>query len=72
MIQKFKYQPFVKELTKPLSLLIIGYSHLLDNKTNFTDFTIIPISLEKRKLKYRGFNRGKEIIGILIARARPD
>jgi ComF family protein len=61
LFQKFKYQPLVKELAKPLSLLIIEHFQLLNNKPNFTDFTIIPIPLEKRKLKYRGFNQAEEI-----------
>lgn len=61
LIQKFKCQPFVKELAKPLSFLIIEHLQLLDNKPNFTDFTIIPIPLGKRKLKHRGFNQSEEI-----------
>ena len=61
LIRKFKYQPLIKELAKPLSLLIIEHLQLLDNKPSFTDFTIIPIPLEKRKLKARGFNQAEEI-----------
>ncbi|HUW71988.1 MAG TPA: ComF family protein [Candidatus Humimicrobiaceae bacterium] len=61
LIQKFKYQPLVKELAESLSLLIIEHFQLLDNKLNFTDFTIIPIPLEKRRLKSRGFNQAEEI-----------
>lgn len=61
LIRKFKYQPLVKELAKPLSFIIIEHFQLLDNKPNFTDFTIIPIPLEKRKLKWRGFNQAEEI-----------
>lgn len=61
LIQKFKYQPLVKELAKTLSLLIIEHFQLLDKKPNLTDFTIIPIPLEKRRLKYRGFNQAEEI-----------
>jgi competence protein ComFC len=61
LIQRFKYQPLVKELAKPLSLLIIEHFQLLDNKPNFTDFIIIPIPLEKRKVKRRGFNQAEEI-----------
>jgi len=61
LIQRFKYQPLVKELAKPLSSLIIEYFQLLDNRPNFTDFTIIPAPLEKRKFKRRGFNQAEEI-----------
>jgi len=61
LIQKFKYEPFVKELSPTLSSLIIEHLQLLDNKPSFKDFTIIPVPLEKRKLKGRGFNQAEEI-----------
>ena len=61
LIRKFKYQPFVKELARPLSFLIIEHFQLLNNKPSFIDFTIIPVPLEKRKLKWRGFNQAEEI-----------
>ena len=65
LIQKFKYQPFVKELCKPLSLLIIEHFQLLDNPPPFygggQNFILIPVPLEKKKLKWRGFNQAEEI-----------
>lgn len=61
LIQKFKYPPLVKELAKSLAFLIIEHLQLLDNKPSFRDFKIIPIPLEKRKLKRRGFNQAEEI-----------
>lgn len=61
LIQRFKYPPFVKELAQPLSSLIIEHFQLLDNKPSFKDFIIIPVPLEKRKLKRRGFNQAEEI-----------
>jgi competence protein ComFC len=61
LIQKFKYQPFVKELAQPLTSLIITHFQLLDKKPNFSDFILIPVPLEKRKLKSRGFNQTEEI-----------
>lgn len=65
LIQKFKYQPFVKELARPLSLLIIEHFQLLDNHPPFydkeKDFILIPVPLEKEKLKWRGFNQAEEI-----------
>lgn len=65
LIQKFKYHPFVKELAKPLSFLIIEHFKLLDNPPDFRDFHIIPIPLEKKKLKKRGFNQAEEIAKVL-------
>jgi competence protein ComFC len=61
LIQKFKYRPFVKELAQPLTSLIITHFQLLDKKPNFSDFILIPVPLEKRKLKSRGFNQTEEI-----------
>jgi len=61
LIQKFKYEPFIKELKESLSLLIIDHFQLMDKPPNFTDFLLIPIPLEKRKLKWRGFNQAEEL-----------
>lgn len=65
LIKKFKYQPFIKELSLPLSSLIIDHFQLLDNPPLFykenLDFVLIPIPLEKRRLKWRGFNQAQEL-----------
>ena len=61
LIKKFKNKPFVKELGKALASLIIDHFNLLDNKPDFSDFVLIPIPLEKKKLKWRGFNQAEEI-----------
>lgn len=61
LIQRFKYEPFVKELAKPLSSLIIAHFQLMDNKPDFSGFLIIPVPLEKRRMKWRGFNQSREI-----------
>ena len=64
MIHYFKYEPFVKELAKPLTFLII--THLLNlNKTSCHDLKnksmLLPIPLHRQKLKWRGFNQSEEI-----------
>lgn len=61
LIQKFKYQSFVRDLSQYLASLIIEHFQLLDNKPDFLDFILIPVPLEKRKLKWRGFNQAEEI-----------
>ena len=61
MIQYFKCEPFIKELAKPISSLIIDHFQLLDNKPDFSNFILIPIPLEKRALKWRGFNQAEEL-----------
>lgn len=69
LIRSFKYEPFVKELSKTLSSLIIDYFQLLEKRPEFSNFVLIPVPLEKRKLKWRGFNQteeiGKEIVKFL-------
>lgn len=61
LIRKFKYSPFVKELSEPLSSLIIAHLQLLDNKPDFSNFVIIPLPLSKKRLRWRGFNQAEEI-----------
>ncbi len=61
LIQQFKYQPFLKDLAKTLSSLIITHFQLLNNKPNFADFILVPVPLEKRKLRKRGFNQAEEL-----------
>jgi len=63
LIKRFKYEPFVKELAKDLTSLIIAHFQLLDPPPNFGggDYVLVPVPLEKRKLKWRGFNQSEEI-----------
>ena len=68
LIRSFKYEPFVKELAKPLSSLIIDHFQLIDHPPpffgggpNFEDYILISVPLEKRKLKRRGFNQAEEL-----------
>lgn len=61
MINQFKYQPFLKELAKPLASLILAHFLNLEPVPNFKDFLLIPVPLHKTKLKWRGFNHAEEI-----------
>jgi ComF family protein len=63
LIKHFKYEPFVKELAKDLASLIITHFQLIDPSPNFEgeDYVLLPVPLEKRKLKWRGFNQSEEI-----------
>jgi len=60
-IAQFKYEPYVKALSVPLSLLIIKHFQLLDQKFDWNDAVLIPIPLTKRKIRQRGFNQSEEI-----------
>lgn len=61
LIRKFKYEPFVKDLAPALSSLIIDHLRLLEEKVDFSNFILIPVPLENKKLKWRGFNQAEEI-----------
>lgn len=61
LIRRFKYEPFVKELAKPLSLLIINHFQLIEKYPDFSNFVLISVPLTKKRLKWRGFNPAEEI-----------
>jgi predicted amidophosphoribosyltransferase len=61
LINKFKNEPFVKDLAKPLSSLIIEHFELLDNKPDFSGFSLVPVPVEIKELKWRGFNQNEEL-----------
>ena len=62
LIQKFKYEPFVKELAEPLACLIIEHFQLMENPPSFGfNSILIPVPLEKRRLKWRGFNQATAV-----------
>lgn len=61
LINQFKYEPYIKELSKPLSSLIVVHLINLDKVENFQDYILVPIPLHKKKLKKRGFNQAGEI-----------
>ena len=68
LITKFKYEPFIKELTFSLSLIIIAHLKLsLEDKLNeiFQNAVFIPIPLSQDRFRSRGFNQAKEIGKIL-------
>ena len=65
LISQCKYEPCVKELAKPLAVLIIQHFQLLDYPPPFfkdrTGFVLMPVPLHKKRLKMRGFNQAEEI-----------
>jgi len=64
-ISQFKYEPYIKELAKPLASLIIQHFQLLDYPPSFfrdrSDFALIPVPLHKKRRRWRGFNQAEEI-----------
>ena len=61
LIQSFKYEPFIKELAKTLSSLIINHFQLLEKQPIFPNHVLIPVPLRIKRLKWRGFNQSEEI-----------
>jgi ComF family protein len=61
IISRFKYKPYLKELSKPLSYLIIAHLGTFGSLEKFKDFIIIPVPLHTKKMKMRGFNPAEEI-----------
>lgn len=61
LINQFKYAPYIKELSRPLSSLITAHFINLADLPNFNNFVLIPIPLHKKKLKKRGFNQAEEL-----------
>lgn len=61
-ISKLKYEPFCKELSEPLANLIITHFQILGNIENFlekSEYVLVPVPLDKRRLKWRGFNQAE-------------
>ncbi len=65
LIHNFKYEPFVKELSKPLSSLIINHFQLIEKPLPFfgegSEFFLIPVPLYEKRLRWRGFNQAQEL-----------
>ncbi|MFC1663724.1 ComF family protein [Patescibacteria group bacterium] len=65
LINQFKYEPFAKELSKPLVSLIIAHFHLLAKRPSFLDskneFILVPVPISKKILKWQRFNPAEEI-----------
>ena len=63
LIHQFKYQPYIKDLAKPLALLLVEHFLLSGNNKEevWRNSVLIPIPLDKNKLKNRGYNQAEEL-----------
>ena len=61
LIQQFKYKPFIKELAKTFSSLIIDHFKLIEKPPDISDSLLLPVPLFRKRLKWRGFNQAEEI-----------
>jgi len=61
LVRAFKYPPFIKELAQTLSEIIIAHFQMSSNVENFKKYIVVPVPLEKKRMKWRGFNQAEEI-----------
>jgi ComF family protein len=63
LIYQFKYQPYLKDLAKTLASILIEHFVLSGKNTNeiWENGVLIPVPLDKKKLKIRGFNQSEEL-----------
>jgi len=61
LILSLKYEPFLKDLAEVLAFLILDHLKLIEKENEFSEFVLIPVPLERKRLKWRGFNQTEEI-----------
>ena len=64
LIHFFKYPPYyAKELSVPLASLIVDHIRLLENdpKLFFKESILIPVPLDRKKMKQRNYNQAEEL-----------
>jgi len=61
LIYNFKYEPLVRELAVSFALCLKDYFLSLDTEIDLSDFLVLPVPIEERKLKWRGYNQAEEL-----------
>lgn len=63
LIYQFKYQPYLKDLAKTLASILVEHFILSGKNTNeiWNNSVLIPIPLDIKKLKTRGYNQSEEL-----------
>ncbi|MCX6718709.1 MAG: ComF family protein [Candidatus Staskawiczbacteria bacterium] len=63
LIYQFKYKPYLKDLAKTLASILIEHFVLSKNNTNeiWENSVLIPVPLDKKKIKIRGYNQSEEL-----------
>jgi len=63
LIYQFKYQPYLKDLAKTLASILI--EHFVLSGKNIDEIwdngVLVPVPLDKKKLKIRGYNQSEEL-----------
>lgn len=63
LIYQFKYQPYLKGLAETLASILIEHFIKTDKNTDeiWQNAILIPVPLDKKKLKIRGYNQSEEL-----------
>ena len=63
IIHNFKYEPYIKNLSKTISSIILEHFDLTNKNTEdfWQNSVLIPIPMDKNKVKRRGYNQSEEI-----------
>ncbi len=69
LIYQFKYKPYLKDLAKTLASILIEHFVLSGKNTNeiWQNSILVPIPLNKKRLKERGYNQSEELAKELSA-----
>jgi len=63
LIYQFKYQPYLKDLAKTLASILVEHFVISGKNTDeiWANSVLIPVPLDKKKLKTRGYNQSEEL-----------
>lgn len=63
LIYQFKYQPYLKDLAKTLASILVEHFVLAGKNTDeiWENGILVPVPLDKNKLKIRGYNQSEEL-----------
>lgn len=63
LIYQFKYQPYLKDLAQTLASILVEHFVLSQKNTDETwnNGILVPIPLDRKKLKTRGYNQSEEL-----------
>lgn len=63
LIHQFKYEPYLKDLSKTLASILIEHFVLSQKNTDeiWENSVLIPVPLDKKKLRIRGYNQAEEL-----------
>jgi competence protein ComFC len=63
LIYQFKYQPYLKDLAETLASILIEHFVISGKNTDeiWDNGVLVPVPLDKKKLKLRGYNQAEEL-----------